>query len=753
MKNPELLAPAGNLECAVAAFEAGADAVYAGLGKFNAREGADNFSIDDMSRVSEKAKRMGRKFYITLNTLVKEEELEAFAKLAAAAAALDPDGFIVQDVGVIRLLRTCFPFIPLHASTQMGIHNSLGLKQARKMGITRVILERQVSLKEISLMREESDMELEVFVHGALCCSLSGTCLFSSWIGGWSGNRGRCKQPCRRRYHSVEKKSSGSGFFFSTNDLFTLDLLPALRNAGVASLKIEGRLKPVEYVRNAVSAYRRVLDASPENFESALRSGKAVLSGTYGRKWSHGFYFEDEKRDIIQFDSIGVSGQLLGKVTDTGKKGFSIVASRKIHSGDRLRIQPRSGDEGPSIVVHRFSSLPLSQEDSRGRKEKSYAFFIFTAQPVPPEGLVYRIGRIEQADGPARKSTEQVAALPLYQPKVPVSLKIRIDKTGIIVKVLSDPEDLLWRQALDIQEARSKPITDDSVRDIFKAADSDFYKAGSIDVELAGDYFIPLSVLKKTRRAFWQWFKEQAGSFPGDPVSLDWKKLVTQPADTETRPAGRSKDTWVKPLHGKTEIPKDSIRAVLLGSKASIKDEVILPPYCFEEDIPRIVRMTGEALKRGIKRFRITSLYQLELFEGAADLSLSTSFPLPAANSLAVGELEFMGAGKVQGWIELGKSSLARLAEKSILPLETYRFGRPWILATRADIPVTGRISDSRGGYFRVEKDRQTGLVFLFPDEVMKTTPVSGTSGFFDMSRASLHEKNTSVFNFHRGLM
>ena len=219
-KKPELLAPAGNLACALTAFDCGADAVYAGLSKFNARERTENFSMEEMSKLIAYARLHSRKVYVTLNTLIKESELPEMVQYLAQLARLQPDGVIVQDLGVLRIIREYFPSLQIHASTQMGFHNSPGIELAAELGVSRVIMERQVTLDELRKIAEKSSLELEVFVHGALCCSLSGQCLFSSWMGGWSGNRGKCKQPCRRRFYS----RSGNGFFFSTKDLYTLEM-------------------------------------------------------------------------------------------------------------------------------------------------------------------------------------------------------------------------------------------------------------------------------------------------------------------------------------------------------------------------------------------------------------------------------------------------------------------------------------------------------------------------------------------------
>lgn len=273
----ELLAPAGNLECALAAFDAGADAVYCGLKRFNARERTENFTFEEMSRLLAYAHKLNRHVYVTFNTLIKEDELDEAAQELARLEQLRPDAIIIQDLGIARIAREYFPKLVLHGSTQMGLHNSAGLAYAGKLGLSRVILERQTTLAELEqIMRSKPPVEVEIFIHGALCCCISGTCLLSSWLGGWSGNRGKCKQPCRRRHRSAD----GNGFFLSAQDLGTPELIPRLMKSGAASFKIEGRLRRADYVTNVVTAYRMLMDAaskSDEDFRMKLPEAKTAL--------------------------------------------------------------------------------------------------------------------------------------------------------------------------------------------------------------------------------------------------------------------------------------------------------------------------------------------------------------------------------------------------------------------------------------------------------------------------------------------
>ena len=344
---PELLAPAGNLETAFAAYDAGADAVYCGLGKFNARERAQNFTPDSLARLLDYAHGRGRKLYLTLNTLVKETELSEVAAYLAELAKLRPDALIVQDLGVLNLAREYFPSLVLHASTQMGIHNSAGVAAAARLGIRRVILERQVTLDELRKIAARSTLELEVFIHGSLCCSLSGQCLLSSALGGWSGNRGKCKQPCRRIYDAAGR----SGFLLSPRDLYGVPLLPELRRIGVASLKIEGRLRSPDYVWKTVKAYRLLLDGPVDSPPELLLEAEKLLRSTATRRPSNGFYFANEYSSLIDAGRLGSFGVAAAKVGKYARAGLSVTALERLHLGDRLRLVPPEGGEGESFTL------------------------------------------------------------------------------------------------------------------------------------------------------------------------------------------------------------------------------------------------------------------------------------------------------------------------------------------------------------------------------------------------------------------
>ena len=254
----ELLSPAGSPEALRAAVENGANAVYLGGTLFNARQYASNFDDVQLQEALDYAHLRDVKVYLTLNTLLKQSELSAALEYANKAYAMGIDAVITQDLGFASLLRQQIPELPLHASTQMTTYNPEGTKLLSEFGFSRIVLSREVSLKEMAEIRKKVPVELEVFVHGALCVSYSGQCLMSSMIGGRSGNRGTCAQPCRQPYQllSPDRTPLDNGYLLSTRDICSIDFLKEFLDSGIHSLKLEGRMKSPEYVGIVTSKYR-----------------------------------------------------------------------------------------------------------------------------------------------------------------------------------------------------------------------------------------------------------------------------------------------------------------------------------------------------------------------------------------------------------------------------------------------------------------------------------------------------------------
>ncbi|MCR5614017.1 U32 family peptidase [Treponema sp.] len=363
----ELLAPAGNIESLDAAIGEGADAVYLGLKSFNARLRTSNFAWNQFEAAVNSLHRQNKKIYVTVNTVSEERDLERLYRFLSYLNKIGPDGLIVQDYAVVRMCQEFFPNLELHASTQMNIESAAGVNLLSKEGFKRVVLARELGLEEIKAIKAKTNTELEVFVHGALCVSESGLCLFSSFLGGKSANRGMCTQACRRFYTAEVPGGIDQGYYFSPCDLQLIDKIPDLIEAGVESFKIEGRMKSAEYVGSVVSAYRYLMDHYQDNKKEAVAAAKRMLSTDFARnKTSYWYNFKSVQEgvdgageQILNPKQAGGTGIYLGKIDSVkpGPQDFKMVL---------LKGGSYDPDPGDSVRLHK--------KDDTGRESHKVRF-------------------------------------------------------------------------------------------------------------------------------------------------------------------------------------------------------------------------------------------------------------------------------------------------------------------------------------------------------------------------------------------
>jgi len=344
VKKPELLAPVGNTESFYAALSGGADAIYLGLQEFNARGRANNFTRPMLQLAVRKAHESKVKVYITLNILIKNKEIDQLIDILAFLNSLKVDGIIIQDWGVFHIAQRLFPQLVLHASTQMGNHNSLGVNFNAQKGFLRTVLARELTMPELEKIASESKSELELFIHGALCYSFSGMCLFSSYAGGQGANRGLCKQSCRRIYADNEEKHA----LFSLKDNQQLSNLKHIIDLGIHSLKIEGRMKSADYVFQVCKAYRQAVD-HPQDMEMAA----SMLELDTGREKTSYFLGGDISDEITEDPS---TGKLIGQIKGVSKKAILFESSILLEEGYRLRIRNKKEDEPLYVKVENFKT-------------------------------------------------------------------------------------------------------------------------------------------------------------------------------------------------------------------------------------------------------------------------------------------------------------------------------------------------------------------------------------------------------------
>jgi putative protease len=362
MKNEiELLAPAGSWESFTAAVENGADAIYMGGQLFNARQYAANFDDKELERAIDYAHVRGVRIYMTLNTLLDDYEIEQALEYLRHPYEWGIDGLIVQDLGLAAGVRRYFQGLDLHASTQMTTYNLEGVNILEKLGFKRVVLARELSLAEIEAIATKTGVEIEIFIHGALCVSYSGQCLMSSMIGGRSGNRGKCAQPCRQKYDLVTLESGEAKmsrkYLLSPRDLCSAEFLDKISTSGVKSLKIEGRMKSPEYVAIVVGTYRKYLDRALEktekddyHFESEDSTRLAQIFNRGG--FSKGYFFGKTGKDMMSFEKPKNWGVYLGETVSyqPGSKLLKIKLNSDIGIGDGVEIWNKD-DESPGNII------------------------------------------------------------------------------------------------------------------------------------------------------------------------------------------------------------------------------------------------------------------------------------------------------------------------------------------------------------------------------------------------------------------
>ncbi|MDQ8207890.1 U32 family peptidase [Coraliomargarita sp. SDUM461003] len=509
LQKPEILAPAGDWECARAAVENGADAIFFGLDRFNARMRGKNFTEADLPDLMAYLHGRGVRGYVTFNTLVFSNELADAESFLRSIIRSGVDAAIVQDVGICQLIRKISSDFPIHASTQMSVTSEAGVHFAEELGSSVVVLARECSLKEVHAIKEKTlnkglDMPLEIFVHGALCVAYSGQCLTSESLGGRSANRGECAQACRLPYglyRDGEPVDLGDRrYLLSPQDLAGLDAMDEIIDAGVASLKIEGRLKAPEYVAAVTSVYRKALDDAwtrrhgeaahtPAPYRQA--EGRYALEMTFSRGLSTGWLGGIDNQKLVHARFGKKRGLRLGVIDRIERDGIWLRLEHPLKAGDGVVIdrgRPDEHEEGG-----RITSVDTNADESFIR------FFqgSINWKRVEPGQVVYKTSD-PALDKSLRQSFE--VEQPNYKRPIhasvsgrvgaPLSLTLRDDE-GHIAQAQSEPE---------LQAARNKPLDEAMLRkQLGRLGGSAFY-LGDLDIDLAGDCMLPVSALNQLRR-------------------------------------------------------------------------------------------------------------------------------------------------------------------------------------------------------------------------------------------------------------
>jgi putative protease len=499
-EKPELLAPAGGMEAFVAAVENGADAVYLGARAFSARGYASNFSEEELEEVIDYAHLRGVKVYVTVNTLLKEEEVENALKLLSWLRQIGTDAIIIQDLGLISLARKYLPDLPLHASTQMTLHNSEGVEFAKKLGIERVVLSRECSLEEIKQMREKTGTEIEVFIHGALCISYSGQCLLSSLIGGRSGNRGLCAQPCHKKYRLYCEgklvKTTGS-YLLSPKDLNTTSGLGALIKAEIESFKIEGRMKRLEYVAGVVRIYRRLIDRYLENPEgySVSEEEQEALTQLFNRGFTQGYFFENPRLELMSRESPQNRGIPAGTIIgyDSHSKRIRVRLSLALSAGAGIMVE--SAELSPEDKGKIISSMYTRKGQIYSAQTGDIIEIPFDSK-VQSGSTVYRTYDKKLMDS-LRKESESGD----LRPKIPVFITATITLGKPIKFEIKDRDSnaVTIESEYIVEKAKKQPTSKAQIEKQLSKLGNTLFEAAELHVSMEKDVFIPVGQLNELR--------------------------------------------------------------------------------------------------------------------------------------------------------------------------------------------------------------------------------------------------------------
>ncbi len=490
-KRAELLAPAGSMESLKAAVHAGADAVYMGGQRFGARAYADNPDQDHLKEAIDYCHLHGRSLYLTVNTLLKEQEMCELYDYLAPLYEHGLDAAIVQDMGVLSFVREQFPDLPIHASTQMTVTGADGAEFLKEFGVTRVVTARELSLKEIREIYEKTGMEIESFVHGALCYCYSGQCLFSSLIGGRSGNRGRCAQPCRLPYELYQKeqavRNAEGMYLLSPKDMCALELLPEILKSGVYSLKIEGRMKKPEYTAGVVRIYRKYLDLCLKEKKDGIfdvsEEDKKELMDLYNRGgFNEGYYKTKNGKEMMALKRPNHNGIEAAQITAIKKDGAELRALEDLSRGDVL--------EAFSAADPKKTEITLGQEI---KKKACFTIKVPASVKLKKGWKFYRTRNKKLLD-----ELSETYVCGNYQEKINGRLKI-LKNQPVILELSMEK----WKTSVKAEppsQAQKQPLTEEKVRKQMQKTGNTSFSFENLSIDLEEDTFLPVYALNELRR-------------------------------------------------------------------------------------------------------------------------------------------------------------------------------------------------------------------------------------------------------------
>lgn len=488
MKKIELLAPAGDQESLIAAVQNGADAIYLGGTLFSARAYAHNFNDEQLQWAVSYAHLYGVKIYVTMNTLYKDCEIDEVISYVNKLYEYQVDALIIQDIGLFDLVRSLYPDFEIHMSTQASVMNAYGVRYFEKLGASRVVLARENTLEEIRLIRSQTNLEIEVFVHGAMCVCYSGQCLMSSMIGKRSGNRGQCAQPCRLQYQFLKDGNvlpNKYPFLLSPKDIMTIDCVDKLIEAGVSSLKIEGRMKRPEYVASVTRAYRQAIDAyysgKTIDFEPYVQDMQAM----FNRNYTSGYLQKDTK--IIDGDYSGHKGYIVGEVIyyHNKQKRVGIRLKKSLLQGDSIVFE--NIDKGRPVNKIYLQNRLVKEAKPNDIIEIEFDYFV-------SKGYVRKTldkNVVEKMQKTYQKATRKIEIEMKFEAKINQKAKLTIIK---------DESCIISTSSQVVQMAKQTPLDQERIHQQLSKLGSTPFKLKNINISCDNNISMPIKELNEMRR-------------------------------------------------------------------------------------------------------------------------------------------------------------------------------------------------------------------------------------------------------------
>ncbi len=639
----ELLAPAGDIEAGYAALYYGADAIYLGLKQFSARATANNFSAQELNEFTGYAHSLGKKVFVTINTVLQENELSDLIKNLDTCRAAHVDALIVQDLGVAGIVKQYYPEIALHASTQMAVHNKEGAIALQKLGFERVVLARELTLKEIQDIATIKGLELECFIHGALCYSYSGICQFSSFDCSRSANRGKCAYPCRAEFVKDGKKSH----CFSMKDMA---LCEDVLKLPVYSLKIEGRKKTALYVAAVVDYYRRILDGQKNLSEQASH-----IKQIFARPWCR-FHFDGKDKAVVDREFVGHRGLEIGKIEEISGRKIILTPSHRIARHDGLQIDIK-GEEKP--FGFSLQNMQIGGKNVfEARAGEKVEILLPKAHSGLQKGQRVYLSSSSEVKG-AYNYTKPKPKEFWQKPDVDVTIEISQDK--IIARANGVESEVSG--SFDVAQDKAK-MTDALQKVFAKTGDVDF-ALGKLTVTNPQGRFVPMSILNELRRNLYAQVKPARDS------------IVLNRPDPRPIP---SKFKWIIQIDQSSKCSQIDLASIdeiiyLINEKSTKDDIGLLPKNKVRIALPVICRtpsrlqpLINQLLELGYKKWEINNYWGLNVLPSKG-IDLSFGNMLYMFNSSAIAFAQTIGASRITLGIEDTFTNIQTLVQNSSLPV------------------------------------------------------------------------------------